>query len=95
VLKIAKTGAAANVIGGYTINDGLCVDIANPSGITAAKQAHLRKILEGVKLVIVDEVSLCPKSDLNAIDTALRAAFNMNAPWGGIHIIFVGCVGKL
>lgn len=75
----ATTGSAASALGGMTIHAAL--------GYTQRGWGtSLVKVPEGGTLII-DEVSMLSKLDLDGIDKTLRARYDANCPLGGIRVI--------
>ena len=108
VLNLAQTGTAANNIDGYTWHSVLGKGFSNSSmSDTTARQVG-QKIL-GVKLVIIDEISLTSLENLNEISERFKKALLStvssedrelreqikNEPFGGLHVLLVGDLYQL
>jgi hypothetical protein len=106
-LKIAPTGCAANNINGFTWQAALNKQILqskkkkqDDSGLDQTQGQRLQKKLEGLRLIILDEVSMVSAEGLADIDRRLRAAFPLrpgeaSKPFGGRHILFSGDLYQL
>lgn len=49
-----------------------------------------KRILENMELLIIDEVSMLRADVVDAIDWALRHVRKINAPFGGVQVLFIG-----
>ncbi|MBL7814224.1 MAG: helix-turn-helix domain-containing protein [Saprospiraceae bacterium] len=59
-------------------------------------QAHRRKVLQRLELLIIDEVSMLRADLLDAIDTTLRIVRNSYfTPFGGVQVLFIGDLMQL
>lgn len=54
-----------------------------------------KKLLQNVELLIIDEVSMLRADVLDAIDWALRHTRRVNAPFGGVQMLFIGDLMQL
>lgn len=91
----APTGAAAILIGGYTIHS--LVSLPQREGVNLQE---LAKMWVGVKYVIIDEVSMVGAALLQQISARLQHAKGGTAdaedlPFGGVNVIFTGDFGQL
>lgn len=91
----APTGAAAILIGGYTIHS--LVSLPQREGVNLQE---LVKMWLGVKYVIIDEVSMVGAALLQLISARLQHAKGgttdaEDLPFGGINVIFTGDFGQL
>ena len=79
---------------GTTIHSKLLIPIIGEpnfnikSNTTALKR--LQDALEGVKYIIIDEISMVGQRLFAWINVRLQAASGNNAPFGGYHVIIVG-----
>ncbi len=95
ILVSAPTGAAAVLIGGYTIHSLLLLpNEDNPDLQTLAV------IWENVLYLIIDEISMVSATLLSAISSRLQHAKGHSAvaedrPFGGVNVIFLGDFGQL
>ncbi len=95
ILVSAPTGAAAVLIGGYTIHSLLLLpNEENPDLQTLAV------IWDNVLYLIIDEISMISASLLAAISSRLqhakgRSALAEDRPFGGVNVIFLGDFGQL
>ena len=59
-------------------------------------QAHRRKVLQRLELLIIDEVSMLRADLLDAIDATLRIVRNDSfTPFGGVQVLFIGDLMQL
>jgi len=93
---IAPTNIAAENVKGMTISSffGLPNSIFNPEDL-ATKSKVKMPLLRGLKLLIVDEVSMVNAAVIDAMDIILRKANGSTLPFGGISILFVGDLFQL
>ncbi len=95
VMVAAPTGAAAILIGGYTVHSLLM--LPERDGVDLQPLVFL---WAGVAYLIVDEVSMISAPFLTDISTRLQHAKGTSAlaediPFGGVNIIFLGDFGQL
>ncbi len=95
ILVSAPTGAAAVLIGGYTIHSLLLL----PNEENPDLQA-LAVIWENVLYLIIDEISMVSANLLCSISSRLQHAKGQFAvaedrPFGGVNVIFLGDFGQL
>ncbi len=94
VAVTASTGIAATHMNGMTIHawSGIGVKEAlTSSDLTSMKtKKHLIKNLEGAKVLIIDEISMLHKRQINLVNQVLQYFKKNNAPFGGIQVIFSG-----
>lgn len=90
----ASTGIAATHIGGQTIHSwsGLGIkDVITEHDLEKiAKKKAVRKRLEDVKVLIIDEISMLSRQNLENINTILQYFKVSWEPFGGIQVIFSG-----
>ncbi len=59
-------------------------------------QAHRKKVLQRLELLIIDEVSMLRADLLDAIDATLRIVRNTTfTPFGGVQVLFIGDLMQL
>lgn len=95
ILVSAPTGAAAILIGGYTIHSLLL--LPHKGNVNLQQLAHL---WQNVSYLILDEVSMVSAGLMNDISSRLQHAKGASAiaediPFGGVHVIFLGDFGQL
>jgi len=92
---IAPTGSAAALLGGSTYHSMFRIngDGAQTSNI---QLAQIKSKLQGVQYVFLDEVSMLSCRDMYLISARLaRVMNNLDIPFGGINMIFVGDFAQL
>jgi ATP-dependent exoDNAse (exonuclease V) alpha subunit len=94
VAVTASTGIAATHMNGMTIHSwsGIGVKEFITSGNLASMNSkkYLKEHLEKVKVLIVDEISMLHKNQINAVDVVLRYFKKNEAAFGGIQIVVCG-----
>ena len=95
ILVAAPTGAAAILIGGYTIHS-LTLLPESPN----KNLQELADIWKGVEYLILDETSMIGASFLSSLNSRLQHAKGSDetlqeTPYGGMNIIFTGDFGQL
>jgi PIF1-like helicase len=99
VKKMAFTGSAAFNIGGRTIHSQLGKTKYSNTTKDLKKEKKLQKQWDGVRLVIIEEISFCPGKLLDELDDFLRHmqqnASNLSEgqhsmPFGGVSVITFG-----
>lgn len=88
---VAPTAIAAVNVRGDTIHSffGLPPSHIDPDGNFDIKERS-RLVLENVKFLIVDEVSMVLPNVLDAMSTILKKVRRNNIPFGGVPTIFIG-----
>ena len=92
---LAPTGVAALNVQGQTIHSffGFPGKFITPADIRIRrdKAVTFRKL----ETLIIDEVSMVRADIIDCIDYALRMARNINAPFGGVQMTFIGDLFQL
>ena len=88
---VAPTAIAAVNVRGDTIHSffGLPPSHIDPDGNFIVKDRN-RLVLENVKFLIVDEVSMVLPNIVDAMSTILKKVRRNNIPFGGVPTIFIG-----
>jgi dephospho-CoA kinase len=90
----ASTGIAATHMGGMTIHawSGMGIKSELDSGDIRdiLKKSHIKRRMDQVKVLIIDEVSMLHHFRLDLVDAILRAAKKKDEPFGGIQVILCG-----
>lgn len=88
---VAPTAIAAVNVRGDTIHSffGLPPSHVDPDGHFVIKDRN-RLVLENVKVLIVDEVSMVLPNIVDAMSAILKKARRNNLPFGGVPTIFIG-----
>lgn len=96
IIVCAATGKAACNIGGCTINSAFglgwnahhkCI---NGRKLPSDIRNTLAVALSNLKLIVVDEISICGYHQFQAMNNVLQELFENNKPFGGISIITIG-----
>lgn len=94
IVVLAPTGVAALNVGGRTIHSffkfpaGVRPEWIRPS---YERYDEFRK----VELIVIDEVSMVRSDLMDCVDVALRKNRNVDAPFGGVQMVFVGDLYQL
>jgi ATP-dependent DNA helicase PIF1 len=96
---LASTGAAAILVGGRTFHSffGLGVMQGGPQGTfdAAIQNKRLKKRLNSVSRIIIDEISMIGFETLDCAEKIARALRASDEPWGGLRVIAVGDFAQL
>lgn len=94
VATTASTGIAATHMNGMTIHSwagiGVKEFITQGNLVSMKSKKYLKNHLEKVKVLIIDEISMLHKNQLNAVDVVLRYFKDSDAPFGGIQVVLCG-----
>ena len=99
-LLTATTGMAAQLTNAKTIHSVAALPISNiPSDeneLTGQRLQALQNAFEGVKYVVIDEMSMMGQRTFAFVDLRLRQATGaLNEFFGGLNVILVGDFGQL
>ena len=92
----ATTGTAAAPLKALTINSllalGLSKDFVDLTKDTTSNyvKANLQRIFRDIRVLIIDEISMCTPVTLARIDNRLPECLNPNKPFGNLHVILLG-----
>lgn len=91
----APTGIAASHIGGMTIHSafglGHIDSVPSPAYLKKALGKPLvKRRLEGMKVLIIDEVSMLSPELFDTMDLMLRMAKGVEEPFGGVQLVLSG-----
>jgi ATP-dependent DNA helicase PIF1 len=93
---VAPTAVAASNIRGSTIHSFF--NLA-PTHIDPEEQrtpsVQARIVMANMSCLVIDEISMVPPNMIDAIDTILREARDVDKPFGGVHVIMVGDLFQL
>ncbi|GAA4685822.1 ATP-dependent DNA helicase [Frondihabitans cladoniiphilus] len=91
VVICAPTGVAALNVGGQTIHSLFRLPIGVIADHTIQQNAELRKLLNTIDTLVIDEVSMVNADLLDAIDRSLRQARGRkNEAFGGVQVVLFG-----
>jgi ATP-dependent DNA helicase PIF1 len=93
----APTGIAALNAGGSTIHNllGLGTGLPADSHVDFKTIHNVRKTLDGVEVIVIDEVSMVNAPMMDAIDRVLRRVTGDFRPFGGLQIVMFGDIYQL
>lgn len=90
----ASTGIAATHLQGTTIHSwsgiGVMDTITGQDLESLRKSSRIKRNYEKTKVLIIDEISMLHKHQLDMIDTIAKHILNNNQPFGGIQVILCG-----
>lgn len=87
----APTGVAALNVGGQTIHSLFRLPIGVIADHDIAQTTELRKLLNTIDTLVIDEVSMVNADLLDAVDRSLRQARQRaGEPFGGVQIVLFG-----
>ena len=99
VAVVAPTGVAALNVGGQTIHSffGMGFDIQDPDDFSQVSDIGYKKreILNGLQVLVIDEVSMVSADIMDMIDAKLKYARSNQEPFGGCQIIAFGDLYQL
>ena len=92
---VAPTGSAAALLQGSTYHSMFGIN-SDGKHTSAIQLAQVKERLEGVDYIFLDEVSMLSCRDMYLISARLaRVMNNLEAPFGGLNIIFAGDFAQL
>ncbi len=90
----ASTGIAATHIGGMTIHSwsglGIRKHITHRECKDLAANATLARRIKSTHVLIIDEISMLDAAMLDSVDLVCRVIKDIDLPFGGMQIVFVG-----
>jgi ATP-dependent DNA helicase PIF1 len=88
----ATTGLAATHLGGTTIHSWSGIGVANklPRDFQDHLSTSRRDIIAAADILIIDEISMLHDYRLDMIDQVARKVRGLDAPFGGLQVIFSG-----
>ncbi|MDQ1581378.1 MAG: ATP-dependent helicase, partial [Microbacteriaceae bacterium] len=87
----APTGVAALNVGGQTIHSLFRLPIGVIADHEIEQSAELRKLLNTIDTLVIDEVSMVNADLMDAIDRSLRQARQRTRePFGGVQVVLFG-----
>lgn len=94
VAVTASTGIAATHMNGMTIHSwagiGIKEKLTQGNLLTMKTKKYLKDHLEKSKVLIIDEVSMLHKKQLNLVDQVLKYFKESDAAFGGIQVVLCG-----
>ena len=97
---VAPTGVAAINAGGMTIHSFFQLAPAfyepdKPIKIEKGMRREKLKMIRGVELLVIDEVSMVRPDLLDAVDARLRQVRRTDRPFGGVQLLLIGDLMQL
>ena len=90
----ASTGIAATHLNGQTIHSwsgiGIKDKITTKQLAFLSQKKYFADKMEGVKVLIIDEISMLHKNQLDMVNEVLKFFKHGQSPFGGIQVIFCG-----
>jgi ATP-dependent exoDNAse (exonuclease V) alpha subunit len=90
----ASTGIASTHINGMTIHAwsglGLKKAVSKKELEAIREKKHIKDHIEQTKVLIIDEISMLHRNQLDALNEILKFIRQSNEPFGGLQIIFCG-----
>ncbi|WIB67859.1 AAA family ATPase [Curtobacterium sp. MCBD17_035] len=91
VVICAPTGVAALNVGGQTIHSLFRLPIGLIADADLEQNSEVRKLLNTIDTVVIDEISMVNADLLDAIDRSLRKARQRShEPFGGVQVVMFG-----
>jgi ATP-dependent exoDNAse (exonuclease V) alpha subunit len=86
----APTGVAALNVGGQTIHSLFRLPIGVIADHAIDQSDELKKLLNTIDTLVIDEVSMVNADLMDAIDRSLRQARKRQTPFGGVQVVLFG-----
>ncbi len=90
----ASTGIAATHMNGMTIHSwagfGIKEQLTRANLNSMKEKKYLKEHLENAKILIIDEISMLHKKQLDMVDTVLQFFKENDEPFGGIQVVVCG-----
>ena len=90
----ASTGVAATHLNGITIHSwtglGVREELSDRDIKELVKRSYLRRRFLGTSVLVMDEVSMLAGYQLDLVDQLFRAFKQIDAPFGGVQVVFCG-----
>lgn len=94
VAVTASTGIAATHMNGLTIHSwagiGVKEKLTTANLVSMSSKKYLKDHLEKVKVLIIDEISMLHRIQLDLVNQVLQFFQNNTEPFGGIQVVFCG-----
>lgn len=94
VAVTASTGIAATHMNGMTIHSWSGIGVKETIGPRDLQNLKVKKFikdkLEKVQVLIIDEISMLHKQQLEMVNTVLKFFKNNQLPFGGVQVVFCG-----
>ena len=97
ILKAAFTGTAASNIKGQTLHNAFSFKFGNEfTSLSDKSRDERRKLLENLKVIIIDEYSMLPSDMIYLIDLRLKEITQRKTvPFGGVAVFLFGDILQL
>jgi len=90
IVICAPTGVAALNVGGQTIHSLFRLPIGIVADHEIEQPGDVRRLLNVIDTVVIDEISMVNADVMDAIDRSLRQARGRSEPFGGVQMIMFG-----
>ncbi len=90
IVICAPTGVAALNVGGQTIHSLFRLPIGIVADDEIEQTANVRRLLNAIDTVVIDEISMVSADLMDAIDRSLRQARDRSEPFGGVQVVLFG-----
>ena len=98
-ITIAPTGVAAYIVNGSTIESALGINANNRrksyTSNTASRNSNLSFLYENLKVIFLDEVSMCGTDKLTMINFRMQEIMGNSKFMGGVALVCTGDFGQL
>jgi ATP-dependent exoDNAse (exonuclease V) alpha subunit len=95
IAVLAPTGVAALNVQGQTIHSFFRLPFGIIDSSMIKRKRTLKKILEKLDSIIIDEISMVRADVMDAIDISIRLYLDKAQPFGGLQIITIGDLFQL
>ncbi len=90
IVICAPTGVAALNVGGQTIHSLFRLPIGIIADNAIEQPGEVRRLLNAIDTVVIDEISMVSADLMDAIDRSLRQARDRSEPFGGVQLVLFG-----
>ena len=95
IVVLAPTGVAALNVQGQTIHSFFRLPFGFLDSSLIKRKRALKKILEKVDTIVIDEISMVRADVMDAIDISIRLYLDKDQPFGGLQLIAFGDLFQL
>jgi ATP-dependent DNA helicase PIF1 len=87
---VAPTGIAAQSLSAMTIHSAFRLPLGVINGEELSQEDNISHVFQGMKRLIIDEISMVRADILDGIDKRLQAVRGDSRPFGGVQVVMVG-----